>query len=134
MEFMKLVHILLHMVNMLGQATWIQLNFNSYLCIRVVINYQKGGELWHRERNMEVRDQLKFEHTSRGSKLINLIDAFEWAFHMFACIAQVFNLNIHACVINDSCKLEMMKWKTSMHRFIHKWYHFQVLPSDIYFK
>ena len=35
---------LLHMVNMLGQATWIQLNSNSYLCIRVVINYQKGGD------------------------------------------------------------------------------------------
>ena len=34
----------LHMVNMLGQATWIQMNFNSYLCIRVVINYQKGGD------------------------------------------------------------------------------------------
>ena len=41
--FIKLVHILLHMVNMLGQATWIQLNLNSYLCERVVINYQKGG-------------------------------------------------------------------------------------------
>ena len=26
---------------MLGQATWIQLNFNSYLCEKVVINYQK---------------------------------------------------------------------------------------------
>ena len=36
-------------------------------------------------------DQLKFEHTSRGSKLINLIDAFECAFHMFACMAQVLN-------------------------------------------
>ena len=42
--FMKLVHILLHMVNMFGQATWIQLNFNLYLCERVVINYQKGGD------------------------------------------------------------------------------------------
>ena len=39
---MKLVHILLHIVNMLGQATWIQMNFNSYLCERVIINYQKG--------------------------------------------------------------------------------------------
>ena len=37
------------------------------------------------------RDQLKFEHTSRGSKLINLIDAFECAFYMFACMAQVLN-------------------------------------------
>ena len=45
MEFMKLVHILLHMVNMLGQAILIQLNFNSYLCIRVVINYQNRGRL-----------------------------------------------------------------------------------------
>ena len=44
MEFMKLVHIL-YMVNMLGQATWIQMNFNSYLCIRVVINYQNRGRL-----------------------------------------------------------------------------------------
>ena len=42
--FMKFVHILLHIVNMLGQATWIQINFNSYLCERVVINYQKGGD------------------------------------------------------------------------------------------
>ena len=42
---MKFVHILLHMVNMFGQATWIQLNFNSYICERVVINYQKRGRL-----------------------------------------------------------------------------------------
>jgi hypothetical protein len=41
---MKLVHILLQMVNMLGQATWIQNDFNSYLRERVVINYQKGGD------------------------------------------------------------------------------------------
>ena len=40
--FMKLVHILLHILNMLGQAKWIQSNFNSYLCEMVVINYQKG--------------------------------------------------------------------------------------------
>ena len=46
------------------------------------------------------RDQLKFERTSRGSKFINLIDAFECAFHMFACMAQVFfNLKFHACVV-----------------------------------
>jgi hypothetical protein len=31
------------MVKMLGQATWIQNDFNLYLCERVVINYQKGG-------------------------------------------------------------------------------------------
>ena len=37
-------------------------------------------------------DQLKnFKHTSRGSKLINLIDAFEYVFHMFAYMAQVLN-------------------------------------------
>jgi hypothetical protein len=34
----------LQMVKMLGQATWIQNDFNSYLCERVVINYQKGGD------------------------------------------------------------------------------------------
>jgi hypothetical protein len=32
----------LHMVQRLGQATWIQNDFNSYLYERVVINYQKG--------------------------------------------------------------------------------------------
>ena len=37
------------------------------------------------------RDQ-NFEHTSRGSKLINLYDAFECAFHMFACMAQVLKI------------------------------------------
>jgi hypothetical protein len=36
-------------------------------------------------------DQLKFEHTSRRSKLIDLINAFECAFHMYACMAQVLN-------------------------------------------
>ena len=41
---------------------------------------------------------------------MNLYGAFECAFHMFACMAQVFKiLNIHACVMNASCKLEMMK-------------------------
>ena len=42
MGFIKLVHILLHIVNMLEQATQIQMYFNSYLCERVVISYQKG--------------------------------------------------------------------------------------------
>jgi hypothetical protein len=36
-------------------------------------------------------DQLKFEHTSRGSKLLNLIVAFECAFHIYACMTQVLN-------------------------------------------
>ena len=36
-------------------------------------------------------DQLNFEHTSRGSKLMNLYNAFECAFHMFAYMAQVLN-------------------------------------------
>ena len=31
----------LYMVKMLRQATWIQIDFNSYLCESVVINYQK---------------------------------------------------------------------------------------------
>ena len=34
----------LHIVKMLGQAAWIQNDFNSYLCKRVVINYQKGED------------------------------------------------------------------------------------------
>ena len=37
---------------------------------------------------------------------MNLYGAFECAFHMFACIAQVLNLHIHACVMNVSCKIE----------------------------
>ena len=37
------VHILLHMVNMFGQATWIQFKVNLYLCVRIVINYKKWG-------------------------------------------------------------------------------------------
>ena len=37
---------------------------------------------------------------------MNLYGAFECAFHMFACMAQVLNLNIHAYVMNVSCKIE----------------------------
>ena len=33
----------------------------------------------------KIRGQLKFEHISRGRKLINLIDAFECAF-TYACL------------------------------------------------
>jgi hypothetical protein len=51
-------------------------------------------------------DQLKFEHTNRGSKLINLIDAFKCVLHMFACIAQVLQFNMHAHVLYASCRLE----------------------------
>ena len=47
-----------------------------------------------------------FEHTSRGSKLMNLYGAFECAFHMFACMAQVLKFNIHACVVYASCPFE----------------------------
>ena len=46
------------------------------------------------------RDQLTFEHTSRGCKLMKLYGAFVCAFHMFACMAQVLKLNIYACVMN----------------------------------
>ena len=64
---------------------------------------QQRGRIWHRGRDMtKERDQLKF----RGSKLINLYGAFECAFHMFACMAQVFNFNIHTCVVYASCKFE----------------------------
>ena len=51
-------------------------------------------------------DQLKFKHTSRESKFINLINAFECAFHMFPCMAQVLNFNLHACVVYASCRFE----------------------------
>ena len=52
------------------------------------------------------RDQLKFEHTHRGAKLINLIGAFKSAFHMFACMAQVLNFNINACVVYASYRFD----------------------------
>jgi hypothetical protein len=55
---------------------------------------------------MKVGDQLKFKHTSRGSKLINLYVAFECAFHMYTCIAQVLKLKFYACVVYASCRLE----------------------------
>ena len=61
----------------------------------------KGGEVIHKDsgrgkeskgENYESkRIKLKFQHTSRGSKLRNLIVAFECAFHMFASMAQVLN-------------------------------------------
>ena len=65
----------------------------------------KGGEVIHKVRGEKQREEkmtkgenyeskgikLKFEHTIRGSKLINLIDAFVCSFHMFACMAQVLN-------------------------------------------
>ena len=50
-------------------------------------------------------DQSKL-YTSRESKLINLYVAFECAFHIFACMAQVLNFNIHACVVYVSYMLE----------------------------
>jgi hypothetical protein len=52
------------------------------------------------------RDQLKFEHTSRGSKLMNLFDAFECAF-TYACLhLSSFNLKVLACVVYASCRFE----------------------------
>ena len=41
-----------------------------------------------------------------GSSSWILYGAFECAFHMFACIAQVLNYKIHACVMYASCKIE----------------------------
>ena len=37
---------------------------------------------------------------------MNLYGAFEGAFHMFACMAQVLSFNIHACVVYASYRLE----------------------------
>ena len=44
-------------------------------------------------------------HASRGSKLIDLYVAFVCALHMLACMAQVLNFNIHACVVYASCRI-----------------------------
>ena len=35
-----------------------------------------------------------------------LYGAFECAFHMFACMAQVLNFNIYACVVYASYRFE----------------------------
>ena len=66
----------------------------------------KGRTLTQGEKYDKVRGSIKFEHTSTGSKLINLIGAFECAFYMFACMAQVLNFNIHAYVMYARCKIE----------------------------
>ena len=65
-------------------------------------NIEDRGEIWESKGT-----NLDFEHTSRGSKLINLIDAFECAFHMFDCMAQFLNLKFHAYVVYASCRFEM---------------------------
>ena len=61
-----------------------------------------GANKW----NNIVGDKSKL-YTSRGSKLINLYVPFECAFHIFACMEQVLNFNIHACVVYASCRF---KW------------------------
>ena len=58
----------------------------------------KGENFNIGERYDKVRDQLIFKHTSRGSKLMNLYRAFECAFHMFACMAQVLKFKISMLV------------------------------------
>ena len=53
----------------------------------------KGGEVMHKDsEKMTLGEKyeskginLKFEHTSRGSKLMDLVDAFECAF-TYACL------------------------------------------------
>ena len=54
---------------------------------------ERNKDISDRGRDMTMEgDQLKFfKHASRGSKLMNLYDAFECAFHIFACMTQVFN-------------------------------------------
>ena len=67
----------------------------------------KGENLTQGERYDKGKGSIKnFEHTSRGSKLMNLYGAFEYAFHMFACMTQVLNFNVHACVVYANCRFE----------------------------
>ena len=47
------------MVNMLGQATWIKLNFNSYLCERDVINDQLQVIAYVESRSAELDDDAQ---------------------------------------------------------------------------
>ena len=37
---------------------------------------------------------------------MNLYGAFEYAFHMFACMVQVLKFNIYACMVYASCRFE----------------------------
>ena len=88
----------------------------------IVQRYESFGKDWDKEvevvhghgqrgSNIEGCERIKIlgqeKHTSRWSKLMN----FDWlhlicAFHMFACMAQVLNFNIHACVVSASCRFE----------------------------
>jgi hypothetical protein len=52
------------------------------------------------------RDQLKFKHTSRGSKLINLSDAFRMCISYVCLHGTSFKLKFHACVVYASCRFE----------------------------
>ena len=51
-------------------------------------------------------DSIKILSTQVGGKLMNLYGAFECAFHIFACMAQVLNFKIHACVVYASYMFE----------------------------
>jgi hypothetical protein len=75
-----------------------------------VVLDDKGGEIIHKDvwnMLMKGKGSIKIlKHTSRGSKLIDLFDAFECALHMFTCITQVFVSPLLACVVYDSCRFE----------------------------
>jgi hypothetical protein len=50
------------------------------------------------------------KHTSKGSKLMNLIDCIWYVYiHVLACIS--FKFDMHACVVYASYRIWLMKWK-----------------------
>ena len=68
----------------------------------------KGGEIVYKDRlqRNKGRGSINFEHKNRGSKLMNLYGAIECALYIFACMVQVLNFNIHACVVYASYRFE----------------------------
>ena len=71
-------------------------------------------------------------HTSRGSKLINFYVVFECAFHIFACMAQVFKFlyYIQACLMYASCRFEWWNKKLAYIGYlVFVFQRFQVVSS-----
>jgi hypothetical protein len=62
---------------------------------------------WRMEKDKKILGQKK--HTSRGSKLMNLIVCIWYVhIHVLACIAYIFKFDMHACVVYASDRSWMM--------------------------
>ena len=98
---------------------WLTLIILTYLHFEplwsLMTKGEKNKDISVKGRNSVLRGEIVYQDSEkttrgriwlRGSKLMNLFDAFECAFHMYACIAQVFKLKFHAYVVYASCRIE----------------------------